>query len=98
MERYIGMDAHAASCTLAVISETGRKLKDFPVETNGQVVRGGYPGAFGEAKAIREALHAAVGRGDASGVSEKPKCSSSGGASTTDGPATQRAWLSTAST
>jgi len=29
------MDAHAASCTLAVISETGRKLKDFPVETNG---------------------------------------------------------------
>ncbi len=34
MERYIGMDAHAASCTLAVISEKGRKLKDFPVETN----------------------------------------------------------------
>ncbi len=37
MERYIGMDVHAASCTLAVISEKGRKLKDFPVETNGQV-------------------------------------------------------------
>ena len=36
MERYIGMDVHAASCTLAVISEKGRKLKDFPVETNGQ--------------------------------------------------------------
>jgi hypothetical protein len=32
------MDAHAASCTLAVISETGRKLKDFPVETNGQAL------------------------------------------------------------
>ncbi len=31
MERYIGMDVHAASCTLAVISEKGRKLKDFPV-------------------------------------------------------------------
>jgi hypothetical protein len=29
MERYIGMDVHAASCTLAVISEKGRKLKDF---------------------------------------------------------------------
>jgi transposase len=29
------MDVHAASCTLAVISEKGRKLKDFPVETNG---------------------------------------------------------------
>ena len=34
MERYIGMDVHAGSCTLAVISEKGRKLKDFPVETN----------------------------------------------------------------
>jgi transposase len=38
MERYIGMDTHAASCTLAVISEKGRKLKDFPVETNGQAL------------------------------------------------------------
>ncbi|MBJ19014.1 MAG: hypothetical protein CL933_06260 [Deltaproteobacteria bacterium] len=32
------MDMHAASCTLAVISERGRKLKDFPVETNGQAL------------------------------------------------------------
>jgi hypothetical protein len=31
MERYIGIDVHAASCTLAVISEKGRKLRDFPV-------------------------------------------------------------------
>jgi hypothetical protein len=38
MERYIGMDVHAASCTLAVISEKGRKLKNFPVETNGRFV------------------------------------------------------------
>ena len=38
MERYIGMDVHAASCTLAVILETGRKLRDFPVETNGQAL------------------------------------------------------------
>ena len=38
MERYIGMDVHAVSCTLAVISEQGRKLKDFPVETNGQAL------------------------------------------------------------
>ena len=38
MERYIGMDVHAASCTLAVISEKGRKLRDFPVETNGQAI------------------------------------------------------------
>ncbi len=38
MERYIGMDVRAASCTLAVISDTGRKLRDFPVETNGQAL------------------------------------------------------------
>ncbi len=38
MERYIGLDVHAASCTLAVISEAGKRLKDFPVETNGQTL------------------------------------------------------------
>ena len=38
MERTIGIDVHAASCTLAVISEQGRKLRDFPVETNGQAL------------------------------------------------------------
>jgi transposase len=38
MERYIGMDVHAASSTLAVISQTGRRLRDFPVETNGQAL------------------------------------------------------------
>jgi len=34
MERYIGIDVHAASCTIAVISQSGRKLKDFPVVRN----------------------------------------------------------------
>src|SRR5213594_4285713 len=38
VERYIGLDVHAASCTLAVISEAGKRLKDFPVETNGQAL------------------------------------------------------------
>jgi hypothetical protein len=38
MESYLGLDVHAASCTLAVISQTGRRLKDFPVETNGQAL------------------------------------------------------------
>jgi len=36
IERYIGLDAHATSCTVAVISQADRRLKDFPVETNGQ--------------------------------------------------------------
>ena len=38
MERYLGLDVHAASCTLAVISQAGKRLKDFPVETNGQAL------------------------------------------------------------
>jgi hypothetical protein len=32
------LDVHAASCTLAVISQAGKRLKDFPVETNGQAL------------------------------------------------------------
>jgi len=40
MERTLGLDVHAASCTLAVISEKGRKLRDFPVETNGHALAG----------------------------------------------------------
>ena len=38
MERTIGINVHAASCTLAVVSQTGKRLKDFPVETNGQAL------------------------------------------------------------
>jgi hypothetical protein len=38
VERYIGLDVHAASCTLAVISQAGKRLKDFPVETHGQAL------------------------------------------------------------
>jgi hypothetical protein len=38
MERYIGLDVHAASCTVAVVSQAGRRLKDFPVETNGSAL------------------------------------------------------------
>ena len=38
MERHLGLDVHAASCTLAVISQTRKRLKDFPVETNCQAL------------------------------------------------------------
>ena len=38
VERYIGIEQPDTS--LAVISEKGRKLKDFPVETNGQALAG----------------------------------------------------------
>lgn len=35
MDRYIGLDAHATSCTLAVIGPSGRRLGTQVVETNG---------------------------------------------------------------
>ena len=38
MERYIGIDVHAASCTVAIIAQAGKRLEDFPVETNGQAL------------------------------------------------------------
>lgn len=38
MERYLGLDVHVASCTLAIVSGTGKRLRDFPVETSGQAL------------------------------------------------------------
>ena len=35
MERYIGLDAHGASCTFGVVGPSGRKLRKDVVETNG---------------------------------------------------------------
>jgi transposase len=39
MERYIGLDVHAESCTLVVVSATGRLLKQEVVETNGAALK-----------------------------------------------------------
>ncbi len=38
MERYLGLDVHAASSTLVVLSERGRRLKRCVLETNGQAL------------------------------------------------------------
>ena len=38
MDRYIGLDVHAQSCTLAVVSSSGRRLKLQIVETNGRAL------------------------------------------------------------
>ena len=38
MQRYLGLDVHAASCTIALISQAGKRLRDFPVETNGEAL------------------------------------------------------------
>jgi hypothetical protein len=38
VERYIGLDVHAASTTFAVIGESGKRLGSHVVETNGQAL------------------------------------------------------------
>jgi transposase len=38
MDKYIGLDVHATSCTAAVIDARGKRLSHHVLETNGQVV------------------------------------------------------------
>jgi transposase len=38
MEKYIGLDVHAPTSTLAVMSSTGRRLKELVVETKGEAL------------------------------------------------------------
>ena len=47
MDRYIGLDVHAQSCTLAVLGPSGRRLKTQVVETNGKVLVDAIQGIAG---------------------------------------------------
>lgn len=38
MERYIGIDVHDESCTLAIMNQAGKLLREARVETNGEVL------------------------------------------------------------
>jgi hypothetical protein len=38
MEKYIGLDVHAASCTAAVVDVRGKRLGSHVIETNGQAL------------------------------------------------------------
>ena len=38
MERYIGIDVHTQSCTIAVVNQGGKELQTEVVETNGEVL------------------------------------------------------------
>jgi len=38
MDRYVGLDAHAETCTLAVMGPSGRRLTSRVVETNGRAL------------------------------------------------------------
>ena len=54
MERYIGIDVHAASCTLAVVSERGRLLRTMVVETNGEALVDAVRGVAGRRRVVFE--------------------------------------------
>ena len=38
MDRYIGIDAHSQSCTIAILGPSGRRLKSQVLETNGKAL------------------------------------------------------------
>jgi transposase len=38
MDRYIGLDVHRDSCTVAVVGRSGKRLKSYVVETNGSAL------------------------------------------------------------
>lgn len=54
MERYIGIDVHAASCTLAVVSERGKLLRTMVVETNGEALVDAVRGIAGRRRVVFE--------------------------------------------
>jgi hypothetical protein len=49
-----GIDVHAASCTLAVISEAGRRLRSMVVETNGEALVGAIRSVPGHRRVVLE--------------------------------------------
>lgn len=48
MDRYVGLDAHAKTWTLAVLSRSGKRLKSLVVETNGQALVEAVKGISGD--------------------------------------------------
>ena len=38
MERYVGLDTHASSCTLAVVGPSGKRLGSHVMETNARAL------------------------------------------------------------
>lgn len=54
MERYIGIDVHAASCTLSVVSQTGGRLRSMVVETNGEALIGALLSVAGRRRVVLE--------------------------------------------
>jgi len=48
MDRYVGLDAHARTCTLGVLSRSGKRLSSMVVETNGRALVEAVKGVAGD--------------------------------------------------
>jgi transposase len=48
MDRYIGIDVHSQTCTVAVMSGAGKHLREFVVETNGRTLMDAIKGIAGD--------------------------------------------------
>jgi transposase len=60
MERYIGIDVHSESCTFAIMSAAGKRLREARLETNGEVLTDFVRGIAGRKHiCIEEGTHAA---------------------------------------
>ena len=64
MDRYIGLDAHASSCTLAVVGPSGKRLSSYVVETNARALDRGAARDPGGAEFVH-------GGGNAGGVAAR---------------------------
>jgi hypothetical protein len=59
MHRYIGIDVHSESCTFAIMSAAGKRVREARVETNGQALREFVRGIAGRKHVcIEEGTHA----------------------------------------
>lgn len=54
MDRYIGLDVHAQSCTMAVLGPSGKRLKVQVVETNGRTLVDAIKGVAGQRRVCLE--------------------------------------------
>jgi len=48
MDRYVGLDVHARTCTFAVMSPSGKRLKSMVVDTNGRALVEAVKGICGD--------------------------------------------------
>ena len=57
MDRYVGLDAHARTCTFAVMSPSGKRLKSMVVDTNGRALVEAVKGVCGDVHLCLETGH-----------------------------------------